>query len=97
MILLRRESLKSYNAEEAHDESDKVIAAQAVYNDATTSSTARKLFYYFFLKIVTSQPSQKPMLGDTKLVNNYFHSFYSCHNFSGLSIQIATWGDLSPN
>ena len=54
-------------------------------------------FIIFFLKIVTSQPSQKPMLGDTKLVNNYFHSFYSCHNFSGLSIQIATWGDLSPN
>ena len=42
MILLMRESLKSYNAEEAHDESDKGIAAQAVHNDATTSSTASK-------------------------------------------------------
>ena len=62
------------NAEEAHYESDKGIAAQAIYNDATTSSTARKLFYYFFLKIVISQPSLKPMLGDTKLANKYFHT-----------------------
>ena len=156
---------------------DKGIVAQAVHNDATTSSTARKLLYYFFLKIVTSQPSQKPMLGNTKLVNNYFHllphSTYlkktsnlqiewhyflnqttqpptpppanvqipsniisipkvkiypivrpecglpqqqlvlslvikkllhgdgvlldSCHNLSGLSIQIEAWGDLSPH
>ena len=39
MILLRRDSLKSDNAEEAHDESDKGIAAQAVHNDATTDTT----------------------------------------------------------
>ena len=36
---LRRESLKSENAEEAHDESDKGIAAQAFHNDATTDTT----------------------------------------------------------
>ena len=42
MILLRRESLKSDNTEEAHDESDKGIAAQAIHNDATTSSIASK-------------------------------------------------------
>ena len=39
MILLRRESLKSDNTEEAHDESDKGIAAQAVHNDGTTDTT----------------------------------------------------------
>ena len=39
MILLRRESLKSDNTEEAHDESDKGIAAQAFHNDATTNTT----------------------------------------------------------
>ena len=40
MILLRRESLKSDNSdEEAHDESDKGIGAQAVHNDATTDTT----------------------------------------------------------
>ena len=39
MILLRRESLKSDNSEEAHDESDGSIAAQAVYNDTTTDTT----------------------------------------------------------
>ena len=40
MILMRRESLKSDNSdEEAHDESDEGIAAQAVHNDATTDTT----------------------------------------------------------
>ena len=39
MILLRRESLKSDNTGEAHDESDKGIAAQAVHNDGTTETT----------------------------------------------------------
>ena len=39
LLLLRRESLKSDNAEEAHDESDKGIAAQAVHNDGTTDTT----------------------------------------------------------
>ena len=38
MILLRRESLKSDNAEEAHDESDNGIATQAFHNDATTDT-----------------------------------------------------------
>ena len=36
MIPLRKESLKSDNTEEAYDESDKGIPAQAVDNDATT-------------------------------------------------------------
>ena len=39
MILLRRESLKSDNSEEAHDESDEGIAAKAAHNDATTDTT----------------------------------------------------------
>ena len=39
MILLRREALKSDNSEEAHDESDESIAAQAVHNDTTTDTT----------------------------------------------------------
>ena len=39
MILLRRESQKSDNTEEVHDESDKGIAAQAVHNDGTTDDT----------------------------------------------------------
>ena len=39
MVLPRSESLKSDNAEEAHDESDKGIAAQAVHNDGTTDTT----------------------------------------------------------
>ena len=39
LILLRRESLKSDNTGEAHDESDKGIAAQAVHNDGTTDTT----------------------------------------------------------
>ena len=39
MILLRRESLKSDNTEEAHDECDKGIADQAVHIDATTDTT----------------------------------------------------------
>ena len=39
MILLKRESLKSDNAEEAHDESDNGIATQAFHNDATTDTT----------------------------------------------------------
>ena len=38
MILLRRKSRKSYNAEETHDESDKGTVAQAVPNDATTDT-----------------------------------------------------------
>ena len=50
MILLRRESLKSDNSDkEAHDESDKGIAAQAVHNDATTSSTASKCQLYCYI------------------------------------------------
>ena len=46
LILLRRDSLKLDNAEEAHDESAKGIAAQVVHNDATTSSTASKCQLY---------------------------------------------------
>ena len=44
MILLRRESLKSDNSEEAHDESDESIAAQAVHNDTTTDTIQELLF-----------------------------------------------------
>ena len=44
MILLRRKSLKSDNSEEAHDESDENIAAQAVYNDTTTDTIQELLF-----------------------------------------------------
>ena len=39
MILLRRESLKLDNTEEAHDESDKGIAGQAFHNDGNTDTT----------------------------------------------------------
>ena len=36
------------------------------------------------------------MLGDTKLVNNYFHLFYHLLLKSYyMAIQIAAWGDLS--
>ena len=44
MILLRRESLNSDNSEEAHDESDESIAAQAVHNDTTTDTIQELLF-----------------------------------------------------
>ena len=46
---------------------------------------------YICLKIVTSQPSQKPMLGDTKLVNNYFHLFYHLLLKSYYMVMVSLW------
>ena len=44
MILLRKKSLNSDNSEEAHDESDESIAAQAVHNHVTTNTIQELLF-----------------------------------------------------